>query len=164
MMRRRLTGTFDAHVLYESAQFEFEKYYLSNRSRNQAQTKRMLKGFQIDYTTSVILKVFDKVTGKLVSMHGGVCTEPVCMAGPHTNNSPTPTDLIEIPTAEKRFCFGVNQKLVSVGPCAIIAKESEPRRPIFEMFSSYFQNLLIICFFSKSDYADPCSTYGSTAV
>ena len=56
------------------------------------------------------------------------------MAGPHTNNLPTPTDLIEIPTAEKRFCFGVNQKSAFVVPCAI-AKESEPRRPIVEKCS-----------------------------
>ena len=54
------------------------------------------------------------------------------MAGSHTNNLPTPTDLTENHYSKINiFCFGVSQKSASVVQWGI-ALEFVPRRPIFE--------------------------------
>ena len=57
------------------------------------------------------------------------------MAGSHTNNLLTPTDLNENPYGEKTFFyFWVSQKLASVVLRGIVI-ELVPRRPIFEKCS-----------------------------
>jgi hypothetical protein len=62
--------------------------------------------------------------------------EPGCIEKSNTNILPAPTDLTENPYKKKKlFCFGVRQKSASV-VVGGIAVELQPRRPIFEMFSS----------------------------
>ena len=68
--------------------------------------------------------------------------EPVCMAGSHANDLPTPTHLTKIQTVTKTYCFGASQKSASLVR-SIITIESVTRLHVHVHGGLFLKNVLI---------------------